>query len=303
MTKSWWFRVLACLAVIAFFASGQQALAQDDTQSKIHFRKTTLPKTQPEINRDIEGLAVTANLYPLSATFTASSYPTVNSDGTELWFCAGNTSTPNPDCPTIGDPQVTFPTGGIVLGLPQYTWSLSACDGSTNGSGVGGASPYIPCGQIEPFYEDDTGDSTDDFIFTVEVTQGTGTNTKVILDYGTTDFGANTTPPGSTNLIAGDVNFGTLRVPTGPNNGNCSTAVNYPTTSSPSAYPFTIAGNKTCVDPVAGLATITVTTEIATPHYTKRTTAEACAPTAPPRYTVTFTKKYSITQKWNIWLQ
>jgi hypothetical protein len=65
MTKSWWFRVSVCLAFIAFFACGQQALAQDDTHSKMHFRKITLRKTQPEINRDIEGLAVTANLYPL----------------------------------------------------------------------------------------------------------------------------------------------------------------------------------------------------------------------------------------------
>jgi GH18 family chitinase len=86
----------------------------------------------------------------------------VNSDGTELWFCAGNTSTPNPDCPTIGNPQVTFPTGGIVLGLPQYTWSLSACDGGTNGSSLGGTPTYIPCGQMGAFYEDDSGDNADE---------------------------------------------------------------------------------------------------------------------------------------------
>jgi len=302
MTKFWWFRVLACLAVIAFFACGQQALAQVDTQSKMHLRVTALPKAQQEITRDTKSsLAVTANLYPLSAVFGTTSYPTVNSDGNNLWSCFGDTSTPTPDCSTIGNPQVTFPTGGIVLGLPEYVWSLSACDGSTNGN--------IPCGDIEAFYEDDTGDSTDDVIFTWEVTQGTDTNKKIILDYGTADFGPHKSMPGSNLVSATDVNFGTLGVPTGPNNGNCLPDINYPTSSDPAGPSdpegllFIIAANKTCDDPVAGLATITVTTEIATPHYTKHTTVASCGTTTPPCYTVTYTKKYSITQKWNIWLQ
>jgi hypothetical protein len=118
--------------------AGQQALAQDDTQSKIHFRVKVAPKTQPETKRDVTSLAVTANLYPLSEAFTATRYPSKNSDGSDLWPCLGNTSTPATDCPTVGDLSVTFLTGGGALGLSAHTWSLSACDGSTNGSSLGG---------------------------------------------------------------------------------------------------------------------------------------------------------------------
>ncbi len=114
--------------------AGQQALAQDDTQSKIHFRVKVAPKTQPETKRDVTRLAVTANLYPLSEAFTATRYPSKNSDGSDLWPCLGNTSTPATDGPTVGDLSVTFPTGGGALGLSAHTWSLSARDGSTNGS-------------------------------------------------------------------------------------------------------------------------------------------------------------------------
>jgi hypothetical protein len=307
MAKSRWFRVLACLTIVAFFACGQQALAQGGTQSTPRFRIKALPKTQPQVPPDITD-GPPADLFPLTAAFTATSYPTVNSDGSDLWPCKGDTSLPKMDCPAIGDPSVTFPTGGLAVGVPAYVWSLSACDGTMNGSSVGGSPTYIPCGQTETFYEDDTGDSTDDVLYRVEVTQGTGTNTKIIADSGTQDFGpdpfAHASPPADFEGFTGDMNFGTLGVPTGPNNGNCDADFNYPATSDTSAvFPFTIAANKTCVDPVAGLATVTATTEFATPRYTKKMTVAACAPSAPPCYRVTYTKKYSITQKWDIWFQ
>jgi hypothetical protein len=147
--------------------AGQQALAQDDTQSKIHFRVKVAPKTQPETKRDVTSLAVTANFYPHSEAFTATRYPSKNSDGSDLWPCLGNTSTPATDCPTVGDLSVTFLTGGGALGLSAHTWSLSACDGSTNGSSLGGTPTHIACGQMGTSYEDDSGDNASDLIYSI----------------------------------------------------------------------------------------------------------------------------------------
>lgn len=90
---------------------------------------------------------------------------------------------------------------------------------------VGESPPYIPCDQTETFYEDDTGDSTDDLLYSVVVEQGTS----VIADSGTIDFGPN--PCGGSPAVVvftGDANFGTLGV-TGKNNGNCDADFNYPT--------------------------------------------------------------------------
>jgi len=59
---------------------------------------------------------------------------------------------------------------------------------------------------------------------------------------------------------------------TGPNNGNCAPDFNYPLTSpaNPGAE-YLVAAGKTCVAPVAGWATITVTTALGAPEYTKVT--------------------------------
>jgi hypothetical protein len=303
MTKSWWFRVLACLAVIAFFAFSQQALAQDDAQSSIHFHVKVAPKPAADVGPDVTSLAApVANLYPLTGALTASSNPThINSDGTDLWVCLGllPNGDQNPDCSTIGNPSIKFPEGGIVVGVPEYTWSLANCSATSSSS--------PPCGQLVTFYEDYTNDSTDDLLYTVAVTQGTGKDETWIYDSGTIDFGPNQNvskiSPPNVVFIFGDAGFGNLGDTTGPNNGNCFASVNYPTSSDPATAEFSITANKTCSPVAPGLATFTVTTELATPHYTKRTTVAACGATTPPCYTVTYTKRYSITQKWNIWLQ
>jgi|ERR1700693_83451 len=303
MTKSRWYRVLASIALAAFFAFGQQALAQDDAQSKIPFHVRVVPRAATDVSPDVTSLAApVANLYPLSAVLTATSDPTyVNSDGTDLWVCLGMlpNGEENPDCPTIGNPSIPFPAGGIVVGVPSYSWSLAKCNGTST------ATP--PCGQLETVYEDATNDSTDDLLFTIVVTQGTGDSTTWIYDSGTINFGPNQyvvgIPPSNIVYIAGDTGLGNSGVTTGPNNGNCLASTNYPTSSDPSTVEFNIQGNKTCSSVVAGLATFTVTTELATPHYTKHTTVASCGATTPPCYTVTYTKKYSITQKWNIWFQ
>src|SRR5271169_2326758 len=115
----------------------------------------------------------------LQAAFTQG-YPTigVNADHTDLWPCFGSSST-NPDCPTIGNPSITFPSGAVALGAPAYVWQLNnpgsngyGCNSDTNGTST---TSYLPCGQTETWYEDDTGDSTDDLIYSIVVTQGTNT--------------------------------------------------------------------------------------------------------------------------------
>jgi hypothetical protein len=53
---------------------------------------------------------------------------------------------------------------------------------------------------------------------------------------------------------------------------------------------------------VAGLATLTATTEVGTPKYTKSTSKTVCGAVGVPCYTVKWTKKYSVAQKSTIWL-
>lgn len=289
--------VLASLAV-AFFVCGQPALAQNSAQSKIPFQIKVMPPRPPEAYPEIsiEG-ATPANLYGLSQTFTAPS-PSNNSDGSPIWPCFGSNST-NMDCPTIGNPMITFPSGGVAVGVPFYSWSLANCNQTSTSSPA--------CGQTETWYEDDTpATTTDDLTYSIVVTQIQSSVVKYIADSGTVDFGTNSfggqTPP-AVIIVSGDSGFGTMGVATGPNNGNCVADINYPlATDPPPVGVFVIAANKTCVAPISGVVTLTATTEIATPKYTMQTTKAKCLTTPAPCWTVTYTKKYSISQKWNIYL-
>jgi hypothetical protein len=304
------FKMLSLIAIVALLVCGQ-AIAADTAH---HYTVKLVPRAG---GASVEfAPAEPANLFALTAAFTASplaspdTSPT-NSDGTPIWPCFGSyssasgTSTENPDCPTIGDPKQGFPAGGAVLGSPAYAWSLSACNATASSSPV--------CGQTETFYEDNTGDETDDLLYTVEATQGT----TVIADSGTEDFGPCAFfggPAGCTGapgfpfqvVFTGDQNFGTQGV-TGKNNGNCLADVNYPLTSNNPVditYPYLIEANKTCGAAVSGAVTITATTELATPAYTPSTSKTTCAPVGgPPCYTVKYTSKYKISQKILIYLQ
>jgi hypothetical protein len=280
MSKSRLFQVLTSLVIVAGFVCGQQALAQE----KHHWQVKVVPRTTNQQGPHAN-VTLTPNLYGLWAAFADTSLPTSNTDGSDLWPCFGDTASANPDCPSIGDPTVVFPNGGAVVGGPQYVWSLSACNGTTNGN--------VLCGQTETFYEDDSGDSSDDLLYSIEVVQGSS----VIADSGTIDFGPNPfggLSPAADVIFSGDQNFGALGE-TGKNNGNCDASFNYPVTSDPAGVVFGIAANKTCVDPVAGVATLTATTELATPVYKLNTKTGT--------YTVTFKEKYKVQQKWNINLQ
>jgi len=274
------------MAILAILSAGC-AFGQSATAQAPRFKATGIQKAQ--MQKPATNPAPANNLYGLSADFAVTPFPFgQNSDGFDRWPCRGRDST-NPDCPTIGNPSVTFPTGGEVLGSSHYVWSFAACDANQP------QSTYTPCGQTETIYEDDTNDATDDLIYTLVVTQVQNGKTVQIANSGITDF-AGPNPfgslPGFSIVIYGDQNFGTLGQ-TGKNNGNCAASYNYPVSWPTITYPYVVAGNKTCVDPVPGLATITATTEIATPTY-KVTGSTA---------TVKFAAKYKLAQKWSIWLQ
>jgi hypothetical protein len=311
MTRSLFFQCTVVALIIAFCAFGQFAIAQN----KPHTHMLVIARGNAQNHHSDANPA--PNLYAVTQGFYGTPYPNWinNADGFELWPCFANSTTsgsnpgPNLDCDTIGDPAIAFQSGGGAFGTAAYSWPLSnattdgvtayGCDGSTNGTqnpytqgetwnpvAIDGF--YIPCGQINTWYEDWTGDSTDEILWNAEVTQGTN----VIADTGTQDWGPNAygalTPPVDV-IFYQDFNFGALGQ-TGKNNGNCVPNNNYPTSLPVSSYPVITAANKTCVDPVAGPATVSVTTEIATPTWT-------CAKSV---CKVKYTKKYEVKQKFTI---
>jgi hypothetical protein len=298
--------VLSMLAVATSF-NGQIASA-----GEAHHR-LMLPSTQAQKPKTSEPLQIVG----LQANFTQA-YPTMgaNADGSDIWPCLGRGN--NTDCAMVGNPPVPLPRGGIVMGRPAFTWALqnndiigfglgngTGCDALTNGT-VGQPSEgvlYRPCGQIVTTYEDDTGDSTDDLLQRIVVTQGN----KIIFDSGIVDFG----PAGPINypvsvILDTDANFGYWPgAQNGPNNGNCTGNINYPLSAATfPATGYTLASNSTCEQPVAGPATFTTYTELATPEY-ERVTGRPCTSkgVASPCFTVKFSRRYLIHQNWQIFLE
>jgi hypothetical protein len=304
--------VLAILAIATSFYS------QIAASTEVHHR-LMLPSVQANVDAADKhpDQSPPLQLVGLQAHFTQA-YPTVaaNADGSDVWPCLGRGN--NTDCAMIGNPPVALPRGGIVMGRPAFTWALqnnniigfglgngTGCDALTNGT-VGQPSEgvlYRPCGQIFTSYEDDTGDSTDDLLQRVVVTQGD----KVIFDSGVVDFG----PAGPIRylvdvILFSDANFGFWPgAQAGPNNGNCSGNLNYPLTAATfPATGYTLASNSTCQQPGAGPATFTTYTELATPEY-ERNTGRACTSKGvdSPCFTVRYSKRYLIHQDWKIFLE
>ena len=217
MTKSRWFHLLALSAILACIVCGQQALAENPHHLQIqavsgngvHSDKTVKEK---------------AALEQLSSGFGV--LPPVDGSGNDEWPCFPNQNANGADCSTIA-------TGGVVIGTPAYTQSLSNCDASASGA--------PNCGQVFWFYEDDTGDTTDDLVVSITVKQGA----HYILDTGPFDFGPNPfgSTPGTVIVISDDTAFGTLGQ-TGSGNGFCA------------------GSTETCVNPVTGPASVTVTTTV-----------------------------------------
>ena len=237
MTRSRLFLVFASLVIVAFVVCGQRAQAEE-TPHHGHFQVVT--KAQAAHS----DTAPAANLYLAWADFATFSNAT-NSDGSYLWPCFGNyvasigTSSENVDCPTIGDPSVPF-GGGVVLGVPEYVWSLSDCNATTT------TAP--DCADQETFVEDTTGDMTDEVLFSLEIVQGT----KIVYDTGTQDYGPN--PFGLTAaeypvtwINYNPLNLGDMGIATGPNNGNCYGSSNYPEAQASYAGFYTVTAKKTCV--------------------------------------------------------
>ncbi len=296
-------KTLSLFAVIALFAFAQMAFAAEH-QSKFHI--AVVPRAHTA-GAEVMPTGITANLYGLTAAFTATPSAlgwSTNSDGTDIWPCFGAATAPtpvatadeNPDCPTIGDPKVNFPAGGVALGVPSYEWSLANCNATSTSS--------ASCGETETFYEDQTNDSTDDLLYELEATQGS----TVLIDTGTIDFtgGGNPygglTPPADV-VIYGPTNFGDMGQ-TGKNNGNCLPNINYPVPADPAGSEFIVSANKTCGVPTTGAVDITATTEVASVAYTAESSATCTKDgVTPPCWEVKFTSKYKLSQKWTINLQ
>jgi hypothetical protein len=310
------YRLFSLLSALALIATGicSQAAAWAGT----HHREMSPAADADRTAQNPETLPP-PQLISLQANFTQA-YPTItaNADGSDVWPCFGRVAA-NSDCPTVGNPSVQLPRGGIVMGRPAYTWALqnndiigfglgngTGCDALTNGTDGQPFEPgvhYRPCGQIFTSFEDDTGDSTDDLLQRVVVRQGTN----IIYDSGIVDFG----PAGPIKypvdvVLSGDANFGFWPgAVNGPNNGNCSGNSGYPLTAPTfPAAGYVVESNSTCEEPVAGPATFTTFTELATPQY-KQVTGKACTSkgVASPCFTVRWTKKYEIHQDFNIFLE
>lgn len=169
---------------------------------------------------------VAPNLYPMNSEFVY--LPPKDGQGNDEWPCFGGEN--QADCSNIA-------LGGVVLGTPQYVWPLASCDADVNGA--------PNCGQINWFYEDDSGDTTDHLFLSLKVKQ----NGKYILDVGPVDYGVNPFA-GMQVVIYFDAAFGTLGQ-TGPGNGFCA------------------GTKKTCVNPQQGLATAVATTTVG-PYTTRQ---------------------------------
>lgn len=310
---------ISTLALIATSISGQATWSKE-THHRLMSPSIESQSAQADADNAARhsGTLPPRELVSLQAHLTQA-YPTIlaNADGSDVWPCFGRV-TGNPDCAMVGNPPVPLPRGGIVMGRPAFTWALQnnnvigfglgngvGCDALTNGTiGLPTASDqYRPCGQIFTSFEDDTGDSTDDLLQRIVVRQGG----RIVYDSGLVDFG----PAGPIKypvdvVLFTDANFGFWPgAEDGPNNGNCSGNVAYPLTAP--TFPgvvYTVASNSTCRQPVAGPATFTTYTELATPEY-RQMTGIACTSNgvASPCFTVKWTRRYLIHQDWDIFLQ
>jgi len=223
MKKSRLFQLIMCLAVVAFIVCGQQALAQTVHHLQARAVSQNGAHAQAKTEKKV--------LEQLMSGF--GFLPPVDGSGNDEWPCFPNGGNPNDaDCASIA-------AGGVVLGAPAYSQSLANCDAN--------ASTSPNCGQIFWFYEDDTGNNTDNLVVSIVVKQGKN----FILDTGPFNFGANPFPAGSVIVISDDVAFGTLGQ-TGPGNGFCA------------------GSTESCINPVKGVAAVTITTTVGTSTITSK---------------------------------
>src|ERR1700691_1217147 len=161
MTKARSLQVLACFAIVVLILCGQQAFAQSVHHLQIRAVNASRVHAQKGPNEK-------KALEQLSSGFGV--LPPIDSGDNDEWPCFPNQNANGADCSQIA-------TGGVVIGTPAYTQSLADCDGNSSSA--------ANCGQIFWFYEDDTGDTTDDLVISVVIKQGKN----YILDTGAYDFG------------------------------------------------------------------------------------------------------------------
>ncbi len=293
MKKSHWFQILLCLAIVVLFVYGQQAQAQAQFQPKItiHHIQHTKHARAGHV-RSHATVAPAPNFYPIYAG-TAFMGPQDNTTDppTDEWPCDPNWGTGYCD----GTIAYDWPAGEVANGGGQGIWGGylqysipwqgdpsnvfddPPCFYTTTPPTVDGVTPW--CTQFIMSYEDDTMDSTDELYQTIVVTQKQGSATVDLMDTGIIDQGTNgsatfvdTSVP-YVNVIWLDALFGSLGQPTTGctskgkpakcvNDGMCLAAgalVNYW-----GAYNY--ASNKTCVNPVEGAATVTITTYLGNPN-------------------------------------
>jgi hypothetical protein len=344
------FKLCVVIAALAAFLCTPAFAAKNHSHIAVVSKHAFGPEGAPAAN--LYGIAAYFGAEPLNAPLcdTAGTcdnvdpwnytYPGGTVTSPDLWPCFGD-NTAQPDCTYVGSaPGQVYGSGAdtatslpqtIVLGAPSYTWFLSAntatsqpygCDAST-------ASDINHfCAQAINFYEDDSGDTADDLVWEMVVTQGT----KTIYDSGTQDYGPN--PYGG--LLAADnvapvivffedVDFG-LGGGTGAlsDNGPCFQTYYYPSTvaGAPSGNYngeintfgalFGIAGKATCSAPTSGAATVTITTELLPATWNPVTKLADCNTAtmggpangkSPYCYTVKYGKAtHSVSQKFTIWL-
>ena len=173
MTKTRISMSAALAVVVAFGVSGSSALALEP-----HFRIVSVG------NAAVQSEAAPAAASQVHQGVTAMGVlPPLDATSADTWPCfTGGT---DPDCSSIAQ-------GGLVLGVPVYTWPLAACTSTT-----------APCGQIYWTFETDVTSKKTPIDVSVTVTQGTST----ILSTGTVALGKN---PGAgfIEAISDDVAFG-----------------------------------------------------------------------------------------------
>jgi hypothetical protein len=296
MKKSPMVLVFLTLAIAALFLCGQQAFAANH-----HWVVKNVPHSA---NPDGVGpapagfFAAGAALVntplnqpgdPFTGPWPGTNYPTGAPN--DFWPCFGGDGTGQPDCAYIGSTGTSdgaSVVGSAVLGTPSYTWYLDAntttsqpygCNATTAGD------EFKFCAQLDNWYEDDSGDTTDDLVWEATVTQKQGSSTVYLYDSGEQDYGPN--PYGGLLAADGvapviifyeDLNFGLLGgsgAPTANNNGPCWGDYQYPIPANYTygefntfAADFGIAGKETCVAPADGPATVTITTELLPATYT-----------------------------------
>jgi hypothetical protein len=173
MTKLRMFMFAAAAVIVAFGVSAQQALALDP-----HF-KVTVMKAPGVITDAVPAAA--SQLHQLYTTMGVAA--PADSLGNGYWPCFTGGS--DADCSSI-------PAGAVVVGIPFYTWNLTACTSSTSA-----------CGQISWMFETDVASTSATIDVSITVTQGTST----IMNTGTVPVGTN---PGAgyVEVISDNVGFG-----------------------------------------------------------------------------------------------